>query len=242
MSGVANLLTSRTFQVKPNISPNIHMGLTDGVLLRAVHADQDRIATNVHCLRNTTMSSTSSDLSFTPCARDMLIIESFNSMCGSGVSSAFIQHPSTPVGFLLNHRGIATVPPEKWAVLLQCVKDAIQIIKQEGGMSWSRPQYESCPTDYFYDLGPVETQEEFAKFQLTGHEVYGDEPWTILHYATGQPPVVVSEIPAPLVKLEETISGLAQELIPGAVASEEADRLLNAVDKMATSGSDAFWS
>jgi uncharacterized protein YpiB (UPF0302 family) len=53
----------------------------------------------------------------------------------------------------------------------------------------------------FYDLGPAVTKEEFVKFQLTRHEVHGEEPFAILQYVNGEE-IIVSEIPPPLVKVK----------------------------------------
>jgi hypothetical protein len=51
-----------------------------------------------------------------------------------------------------------------------------------------------------YDLGPAATKGAFVKFQLSGHEVYGDEPDAILQYVNGGRQIV-SEIPPALVKV-----------------------------------------
>lgn len=51
-----------------------------------------------------------------------------------------------------------------------------------------------------YDLGPAATKGAFVKFQLSGHEVYGDEPDAILQYVN-RGRQIVSEIPPALVKV-----------------------------------------
>jgi hypothetical protein len=51
-----------------------------------------------------------------------------------------------------------------------------------------------------YDLGPAATKGAFVKFQLSGHEGYGDEPDAILQYVNGARQIV-SEIPPALVKV-----------------------------------------
>lgn len=51
-----------------------------------------------------------------------------------------------------------------------------------------------------YDLGPAATKGAFVKFQVSGHEVYGDEPDAILQYVNGERKTV-SEIPPAVVKV-----------------------------------------
>ncbi|KAJ7323557.1 hypothetical protein DFH08DRAFT_817592 [Mycena albidolilacea] len=160
------------------------------------------------------MSPNATSSVFLPSPQEVVAIESYNSMGGTGVSFVALQHPSTGLGIVVDDRGaVAEVPEERWSEFLAWVAEAKENLKVDGGGSWSRPQYESCPTDMFYDLGPAATKGTFVKFQLSGHEVYGDEPDAILQYVNeGQQ--IVSEIPPALVKVESAILALRDDLLP----------------------------
>ncbi|KAJ6594859.1 hypothetical protein B0H19DRAFT_1366613 [Mycena capillaripes] len=193
------------------------------------------------------MSSTDS-LSFpTLTPRDTVVITSYNAVQGTGVDLAFLQHPvNGSMGVLVNDDGIiAEVREDKWSEFLRYVVDAKETAKKFGGGSWSRPQEDFCPTDIFYDLGPAERKEDFVKFQLTGHQVSGDEPDEILRWLNGKTDIV-SEIPPALVKLESAIDALRQELLPNArrqaSISGYTKKFWEVVDGMATMNSAAFWS
>ncbi|KAJ7826272.1 hypothetical protein B0H14DRAFT_2817442 [Mycena olivaceomarginata] len=188
------------------------------------------------------MSPNATSSVFLPSPQEVVAIESYNSMGGTGVSFAALQHPSTGVGIVVDDRGVvAEVPEERWSEFLAWVAEAKE--KPEGG----RPQYESCPTDMCYDLGPAATKGAFVKFQLSGHEVYGDEPDAILQYVNGGRQIV-SEIPPALVKVESAILALRDDLLPKRdysrppeSISTDVEELLKAVDSMATMSSADFF-
>ncbi|KAF7339185.1 hypothetical protein MVEN_01995800 [Mycena venus] len=145
--------------------------------------------------------STAESLVFLPTPRDVVVIESVNSLGGAYFTSAFLQHPKTGAGILVDERGeLVEIGQEKWSEFLELVADAKEVTKDSGGGSWSRPQYESCPTDVFYDLGPADNRKEFLMFQLTGHEVDDQEPDEILRWLKGEQ-TIVQEIPPALVKV-----------------------------------------
>ncbi|KAJ7705242.1 hypothetical protein B0H14DRAFT_3027646 [Mycena olivaceomarginata] len=164
----------------------------------------------------------------------VVAIESYNSMGGTGVSFAALQHPSTGVGIVVDDRGVvAEVPEERWSEFLAWVAEAKENLKVGAGGSWSRPQYESCPTDMCYDLGPAATKGAF--------------PDAILQYVNGGRQIV-SEIPPALVKVESAILALRDDLLPKRdysrppeSISTDVEELLKAVDSMATMSSADFF-
>jgi hypothetical protein len=85
-----------------------------------------------------------SQTAFFPSPRDVVVIASYNSMVGTDVSSALLEHPRTGVGILVDGSGAtANIPAERWAPFLGCVAEAKECLKENGGGSWSRPQWVS---------------------------------------------------------------------------------------------------
>ncbi|KAF8181912.1 hypothetical protein K438DRAFT_1975857 [Mycena galopus ATCC 62051] len=148
-------------------------------------------------------------------ARDVVLIESYNSLEDDGVSSAFLQHPQTGTGIAVDRKGdVAEVPSQQWSEFLGCIADAKKTLKENGGGSWSRPQWQSCSADFFFDLGPAATKEEFLKFQFSGHLVDENEPEEILRYVNGRQSIV-PEIPPALENVESAVSTLKEgNLLP----------------------------
>lgn len=86
--------------------------------------------------------STAESLVFLPTPRDVVVIESYNSMGGTRFSSAFLQHPRTGAGILVDERGeLVEIGQEKWSEFIGWIADAKETTKESGGGSWSRPQY-----------------------------------------------------------------------------------------------------
>ncbi|KAJ6517092.1 hypothetical protein DFH09DRAFT_1287850 [Mycena vulgaris] len=191
-----------------------------------------RFASAAHTLRAPNAPSSI----FLPSLQEIVAIESYNSMGGTGVSFAALHHPSTRVGIIVDDRGaVAEVPEERWSEFLAWVAEAKENLK------------ESCPTDTCYDLGPAATKGAFVKFQLFGHEVYGDEPDAILQYVNGGRQIV-SEIPPALVKVESAILVMMDDLLPKRdysrprePISKGVEELLKAVDSMAMMSSADFF-
>lgn len=90
------------------------------------------------------MSPNATSSVFLPSPQEVVAIESYNSMGGTGVSFAALEHPSTGVGIVVDDRGVvAEVPQERWSEFLGWVAEAKENLKVGAGGSWSRPQYVS---------------------------------------------------------------------------------------------------
>ncbi|KAJ7622122.1 hypothetical protein FB45DRAFT_927037 [Roridomyces roridus] len=194
----------------------------------------------------------------------VLVIKSYNSVGGSGVSSAFLHLPNnTQVGLVMSPRGLlGEVPADRWAELVRAVSDAKRLIVEENrGGTWSRPQYESCPTDVGYDLGPAETKKDLIELTLTGHEVDGDEPDSVVRYVNGTETTEL-EVPPEFEKMESLVTSLSAEFLPrhsdhsracpdpphfemfsdlAAPIDDDLKKLVESVEKLAIFGSEFLW-
>jgi hypothetical protein len=80
-------------------------------------------------------------LAFIPTLHDVVALESFNGLGGSGLTRAFLRNPADGTGVLIDERGIiVAVPPEKWKVLVRAAEDAREAITGfvGGAICWSR--------------------------------------------------------------------------------------------------------
>jgi len=188
---------------------------------------------------------------FTPIPSNVLAITSYNAMGGAGFDFALLYTPyssNVTGGVAIDSDGrLAEVAKDKWEEIEKIVSgtETIELA------SWSRPQYVSCPTDVFYDLGPAQATKDLRTFQLTGHEVYEGGPQDeILKYkrdASGRyVKQVVKEIPDTVLKLESGLRELQNELFPRLsfenrpTASKELQAMMRAVDEISTAGRLGF--
>ncbi|KAJ7626908.1 hypothetical protein FB45DRAFT_1029286 [Roridomyces roridus] len=175
----------------------------------------------------------------------VLVLESYNAMGGSGVSSAFLYLPNnSQAGVVISSKGLlGEVPNDRWAELMGVVEAAkIFIDEENGGGTWSRPQYVSCPTDVAYDLGPAQTKKDLTKFIVTGHEVYGDQPASVVHYYVNGTETTELEVPPEIEKMEYMVTSLSDEFLPrhpdhSPPIDDDLKKLVESVDNLARFGS-----
>ncbi|KAJ6605468.1 hypothetical protein DFH09DRAFT_204189 [Mycena vulgaris] len=178
---------------------------------------------------------------FIPTIRDVLVVVSHNAMGSSGLTHAFLFNPMhSDTGLLINRTGaVCEVGPEEWAELRRLASDAKDSVALGGGGSWSRPQWGSCPTNVFYDLGPADGEDLLPMFQLTGHQTGQITGGDIIHHKNGAREIV-AEIPSPLVELAKASTAISQKLLPYTYSqtqpelSNEARQMLEAVQNMLT--------
>ncbi|KAJ7274648.1 hypothetical protein C8J57DRAFT_1466633 [Mycena rebaudengoi] len=156
-------------------------------------------------------------LAFIPTLHDVVALESFNGLGGSGLTRAFLRNPADGTGVLIDERGIiVAVPPEKWKVLVRAAEDAREAITGfvGGAICWSRSDDSTCSTDMYYDVGPPNAHDQLPGFQLTGHMMDDDDQEAIIEYGEDGRQTVVYEIPAPIVQLESAIDDICAKLLP----------------------------
>ncbi|CAK5276751.1 unnamed protein product [Mycena citricolor] len=140
----------------------------------------------------------------TPVAQDIVLLISHNALGGHGLTHAFLRIPddddSAEIGWIINVRGdAAVVPADVWSELNVAVSAARAEVRAGRGGSYSRPRYGSCPTDEFFEMGPADAPNSFAKFSLSGHMIELGEDARIQYYADSSAahlPVSLESIPA----------------------------------------------
>ncbi|CAK5274080.1 unnamed protein product [Mycena citricolor] len=166
----------------------------------------------------------------TPVAQDIVLLISHNALGGHGLTHAFLRIPddddSAEIGWIINVRGdAAVVPADVWSELNVAVSAARAEVRAGRGGSYSRPRYGSCPTDEFFEMGPADAPNSFAKFSLSGHMIELGEDARIQYYAdslAAHLPVSLESIPAAFTELKKLSHQICKRLSPSGLEQDSA--------------------
>ncbi|KAF8211439.1 hypothetical protein K438DRAFT_41531 [Mycena galopus ATCC 62051] len=197
---------------------------------------------------------------FDPSTANVLVIETYHSMGGIGLSCALLYSPHMDTGGIaIDGRGrFCEVPEDRWKGMEDVVRDA----KEEWAVlgnhsSWSRPQMGSCPVSVYFDLGPSDDAKGLYGIQRTAHTVSTEDLTMSVGGKSIKLPVLsrreiltckknddgtyeettVDKIPEPITRLESELSKLQAELFPrvsGESVEGDAKAMAGAVKNMSS--------